>query len=200
MKTSLIILVLALIGFSHAGFAQAPKEVIVLDGQIAINNGPINPASVMVENGIVNPVPILDVTPERGQPAFLEFFIIRAPGSTSASGGQFIPPGKLFKMTGISVSLIGNSDSSFRFVVRADMDWGGGQILNRDIVLGAPHQALANSNRSIGTLYQEFDDFPLMQTRVELIGSRNRPNDALHSTPAEMTGLMWGYFVDAPVP
>ena len=52
MKTWHIIFVLPVLGFNQAALGEpAPKDVIVVGGEIAVNNGPTNPASVMIENG-----------------------------------------------------------------------------------------------------------------------------------------------------
>ena len=107
MKMSLTILALVLLGFSQAGFAQAPKEVIVLDGQVAINNGPLNPASVMVENGVTNPVPVLNVTPATGQEYWRtdQVFSSNQGHRGVYSGVISVPAGKRFRIATATASM-----------------------------------------------------------------------------------------------
>lgn len=107
MRFLLACLAVLTLGFSHGAFAQAPKEVIVVDGQLAVNNGPVNPASVMVENGVTNPVPIIDVTPNQtavGTPVF---------GSLTSPDSFFsisVPAGKSLQLKSLSLFVSSHQD------------------------------------------------------------------------------------------
>lgn len=188
MKTNLIILVLALLGFSHAGYAQAPKEVIVLDGQIAINNGPINPASVMVENGVLNPVPVLDVTPRVGEPILLTGLGTYCPPCGGHTFEYSAPQGKQFKLQGVSVGTNAIEPTSplfgfAFFVVQHDADpiAAGGQIL------GVQYLDQNTTQRSASMEFDYLTPVPFISVHCEGVSS----GDGCRFT-------VWGQLVNAP--
>ena len=138
MRISLIIFAIAVVGFAHDAFAQAPKEVIVIDGQVGVNNFPASqtvngtvsvdnlPAvqqvggSVSVDNlpavqdvwiqGATNPIPVVHVATPVGDE---EWNRIIGPSVVGTLHQVVIPipGGKLFALRGISITMANLHDN-----------------------------------------------------------------------------------------
>ena len=98
MRIALIIAV-ALLGLENEALAQAaPKEVVVVDGQIA------------VENGVSNPVPVVDVTP-RPLNKFWGYDGRLFNTSSTASVSIPFPAGRFLQLSAIGVLVTSNPAS-----------------------------------------------------------------------------------------
>ena len=97
MRISLTIFALAALCFGQDAFAQAaPKEVIVVDGQINVNSMP----EVMLQ-GATNPIPVVDTSSE-GEP-FIHTFSSPAPDLSNGITAVY-RPSRSMKLKGISIS------------------------------------------------------------------------------------------------
>ena len=203
MTKSLTILSLVLLGFSHAGFAQAPKEVIVLDGQVAINNGPLNPASVIVENGVTNPIPVLDITPRTGE-GVLGTIPVFPFGTTTPSSllclGHIEPPnGKAYLLFGISMHQMGDPGLEYSFELELKTDpttaafklgLTGEKV--RTVTCGSGGVIYGCS---VVDLTEQFADLP----PLKFIGVRMTRSQGSANVHQACRVTFWGESVDAPL-
>jgi hypothetical protein len=121
VKTILVIVAVSMLGLGNDAFAQAqPKEVIVVDGQLAVSNLPASQTingTVSVNNlpavqdvvlqGATNPIPVVDVTGSIGE-AFFGNLVDTPPSVQDAREISInIPPGKLLELKYVSVYVNG---------------------------------------------------------------------------------------------
>jgi hypothetical protein len=134
MRTIIVVFAIAMLCFGQDAFAQAPKEVIIVDGQVAVSNlpatqtvngtvsidnlpavqetvlvGAATPIGVFAAGG--NPIPVKDANAP-----FEEDFGTLTESFTGDNHSIFIQisPDKLLRLKYMSVSVGGHTNSVFR--------------------------------------------------------------------------------------
>lgn len=201
MRTILVMVAISVFILSQSANAQAPKEVIVVDGQLAINNGPANPSSVMVENGITNPVPIFDVTPSMSPPGE-EFFGTARDTASNASNREItinIPPDKVLELKYASI-LAGGAHSNIVPICFLDLTSSQGQVFHYfDVVVRRFVSGTTNFADVQGS--DQWANLPAVETATFHCNlPREDFSDPDPTRQMQMAVSWFGYLYDAPTP
>jgi hypothetical protein len=129
-----------------------------VQGSVAVTNDSVNPASVQVENGIGNPVPVVVV----GGSDAGEYFYGTSSGGTSDWPTIDVPTGKVLQIKGFSLSMEGpledpRADARYRYTFSGELVGGGTAYLT--LFSGSECAEFFNS-QCYGSITEQLDAFP----------------------------------------
>lgn len=208
MRTSLTIFAIAALCFGQDAFAQAkPKEVVVVDGQVAVSNLPESQTvngTVSVDNlpdiqdvwvqGATNPIPVAVIAAP--QTELLHSYNLTDRRVTNSHRSAAVSPlGKLFNVKYLGV-MIDPVDVDTDVLCFANFSTDGPIIATTTALFEMSYTRAYNGVIAHGTM--QFSDFPPMKSVGVLCNILSR--DAPVERASEMTFSYSGYLVDAPTP
>jgi hypothetical protein len=173
-----------------------------IQGSVSVTNDATSPASVQVENGVLNPVPVVVV----GGSDAGEYFYGRSSGTTGDWPNIDVPTGKVLQIKGFSLSMEGlpddpRPDARYRFTFSGELVGGG--FAGLTFFSGSECAEFFNSE-CYGTTTQQLDAFPPIRggafaaTGFVPTGTPVETPPLFRSWETTLYASYWGVLFDAP--